>query len=95
MQEKFKEGDEVEILSFEELKEQACKDVPNNYESLYFPYCTFKLNEHMKQHCGRKTKIVEAFDEYEVTMKRNMPCYRLEIDSGEWSWMGQWLRKVQ
>ncbi len=94
MWEKFEDGDEVEILSFEELKEQAYKDVPNNYESLYFPYCTFKLNEEMKQYCGKKTRVVEVFDEYEFAMKCDMPCYRLEIDGGEWAWMGQWLRKI-
>ena len=35
---KFQVGDEVEILSFEELKKQAY-DTLNNDESLYFPYC--------------------------------------------------------
>ncbi len=94
MCEKFKKGDKVEILSFEELKEQACKDVPNNYESLYFPYCTFKLNEEMKQYCGKKTKIINVFDEYEFVTKRSIPCYKLEIDSGEWTWMGQWLKII-
>lgn len=91
---KFQVGEEVEILSFEELKEQAYANTLNNYESLYFPYCTFKLNVEMKQYCGRKTKVTEALMEYEYGQKKTVPCYRLEIDGEEWTWVEQWLRKI-
>lgn len=88
---KFCVGDEVEILPFEELKKQA--DAATN-NSLYFPYCTFKLNEQMRQCCGKKTRVTEAFNEYEYVNKEMINCYRLEIDNEEWTWVEQWLRKA-
>lgn len=88
---KFQVGDEVKILSFEELKKQAY-DTLNNDESLYFPYCTFKLNEKMKNFCGTKTRVLETFDEYEYGVKERITCYRLEADNGEWTWLENWLR---
>lgn len=88
---KFKVGDEVKILSFEELKEQAYKNEYGNYESLYFPYCTFKLNSVMKNYCGKKAKITEAFIEQECRTKEKIYCYKLDIDQEEWTWIEQWL----
>ena len=88
---KFKVGDEVEILPLEELKKQA---YPNGYDSLYFPYCTFRLNSKMIPNCGKKTKIVEAFTEYEIVAKELIDCYKVEIDGGEWTWVEKWLRKI-
>ena len=89
---KFQVGDEVEILSFNELKEQAYANIPIGCESLYFPYCTFKLNKDMKPFCGQKTKVLEIFDEFEYSSKDAIHCCRLEIDGGEWTWLERWLR---
>lgn len=88
---KFQVGDEVKILPFKELKKHATKW---DWDTLYFPDHTFIVNSEMKEFCGKKAKVVEAFQEWEYMLREMVPCYRLEIDNQRWVWIEEWLQKA-
>lgn len=88
----FSVGDKIEILPWEDIIRDSSAHVVK--DNVYFDGHDFCFNEQMKIYCGKKATIEKVMVEYDRGYRGYMSIYNINIDDGEWSWLGEWLKKI-